>query len=161
MWRSLGSRTVKSGIDVAYRVTLRYMSQPLSLRLPEATLDRLGARARSRSVAPRTLAQRYVEEGLRTDEHPLIRFADGPAGRRARLVGTGLDAWEAIEVVRDNDGDERAAADYLVIPLGLVQAAVAYYGAYQAEIDESIELNDRERAAAHAAWLAGHAALKR
>jgi uncharacterized protein (DUF433 family) len=137
------------------------MSQPLSLRLPEATLDRLGARARSHSIAPRTLAQRYVEEGLRTDEHQLIRFADGPAGRRARLVGTGLDAWEAIEVVRDNDGDERAAADYLEIPLGLVQAAVAYYGAYQAEIDESIELNDRERHAAHAAWLAGHAALKR
>lgn len=137
------------------------MSQPLSLRLPEATLDRLGARARSHSIAPRTLAQRYVEEGLRTDEHQLIRFADGPAGRRARLVGTGLGAWEAIEVVRDNDGDERAAADYLEIPLGLVQAAVAYYGAYQAEIDESIELNDRERDAAHAAWLAGHAALKR
>jgi uncharacterized protein (DUF433 family) len=161
MWRSLSSGAVRFGINVAYRATLRYMSQPLSLRLPEATLDRLGARAQSRSIAPRTLAQRYVEEGLRTDEHPLIRFADGPAGRRARLVGTGLDAWEAIQVVRDNGGDERAAADYLEIPLGLVQAAVTYYGAYEAEIGESIELNDRERDAAHAAWVAGHAALKR
>jgi hypothetical protein len=28
-------------------------------------------------ICPRTLAQRYVEEGLRMDEHPLIRFADG------------------------------------------------------------------------------------
>ena len=64
---------------------MRYMSQPLSLRLPDATLDRLGDRTRSRNVAPRTLAQRYVEEGLRTDEHPLIRFVDGPAGRRPRL----------------------------------------------------------------------------
>lgn len=105
------------------------MSQPLSLRLPDATLDRLGARARSRSVAPRTLAQRYVEEGLRTDEHPLIRFVDGPAGRRPRLQGTGLDVWEAISVLRDNDGDEKEAAEYLTIPLGLVQAAGAYYGA--------------------------------
>ncbi|MBV8942979.1 MAG: hypothetical protein JO240_14715, partial [Solirubrobacterales bacterium] len=92
------------------------MSQPLSLRLPDATLDRLGARARSRSVAPRSLAQRYVEEGLRTDEHPLIRFVDGPAGRRPRLQGTGLDVWEAISVVRDNDGDEREAAEYLQVP---------------------------------------------
>ena len=139
---------------------MRYMPQPLSLRLPNATLDRLGARARSRSVAPRTLAQRYVEEGLRTDEHPLIRFIDGPAGRRPRVVGTGLDVWEAISVVRNNDGNERAAAEYLQIPLGLVQAAVAYYGAYRDEIDEWIELNTRESEAAHEAWLAGQHALK-
>jgi hypothetical protein len=39
------------------------------------------------------------------DEHPLVRFADGPAGRRARLTGTGKDIWEVIAVVRDNDGD--------------------------------------------------------
>src|ERR1700733_13936103 len=83
-------RHVRAGqrqVGVVMCATLRYMSQPLSLRLPEATLDRLDARARSRSVAPRTLAQRYVEEGLRTDEHPLIRFVDGPAGRRPRLQG--------------------------------------------------------------------------
>ena len=137
------------------------MSQPLSLRLPEATLDKLGARARSRSVAPRTLAQRYVEEGLRTDEHPLIRFVDGPAGRRPRLQGTGLDVWEAVSVVRDNDGNEREAAAYLGVPLGVVQAAVVYYGAYPDDIDEWIELNARESEAAHAAWLAGQRALKR
>ena len=140
---------------------MRYTSQPLSLRLPDATLDRLHARARSHSVALRTLAQRYVEEGLRTDEHPLIRFADGPAGRRPRLLGTGLDVWEAIWVVRDNDGDEREAAEYLQIPLGLVQAAVAYYGAYRDEIDEWIEVNARESEAAHQAWLAGQQALRR
>jgi uncharacterized protein (DUF433 family) len=146
---------------VVSRATMRYMSLPLSLRLPEATLDRLGARARSRSLAPRTLAQRYVEEGLRTDEHPLIRFVDGPAGRRPRLQGTGLDVWEAIWVIRDNNGDEREAAEYLGIPLGLIQAAVAYYGAYRDEIDEWIELNARESEAAHEAWLAGQQALKR
>lgn len=139
---------------------MRYMAQPLSLRLPQATLERLGARARSRRVAPRTLAQRYVEEGLRTDEHPLIRFVDGPAGRRARLQGTGLDVWEAVSVVRDNDGNEQAAAEYLQIPLGLVQAAVAYYGAYRDEIDEWIELNARESETARQAWLAGQQALK-
>ena len=89
---------------------MRYMSQPLSLRLPEATVERLGARARHRRVAPSTLAQRYVEEGLRMDDHPLVRFADGPAGRRARLVGSGLDVWEIMDVVRDNSGDLAAVA---------------------------------------------------
>ena len=95
------------------------------------------------------------------DEHPLVRFADGPAGRRARLVGCGLDVWEAVATVRDNSGDLAAAAAYLEIPLGLVQAAVGYYGAYQPEIDEWIELNEQEAAEAHAAWLAGQAALER
>lgn len=140
---------------------MRYMSQPLSLRLATQTVERLGARARRAQMPPRTLAQRYVEEGLRMDEHPLVRFADGPAGRRARLVGCGLDVWEAVATVRDNSGDLAAAAAYLEIPLGLVQAAVAYYGAYQPEIDEWIELNEQEAAEAHAAWLAGQAALER
>jgi hypothetical protein len=58
------------------------------------------------------------------DEHPLVRSADGPAGRRARLVGTGKDVWEITATVRDNNGDAAEAARYLQIPLGLVQAAM-------------------------------------
>jgi hypothetical protein len=147
-------------VAVASRATLRYMSQPLSLRLADPTVARLGVRARRAHMPPRTLAQRYVEEGLRMDEHPLIRFADGPAGRRARLVGVGLDVWEALATVRDNDGDLAAAAGYLEIPLGLIQAAVAYYGAFQDEIDEWIDLNEGEATDAHAFWQAGRAALQ-
>jgi len=56
------------------------------------------------------------------DEHPLVRFAEGPAGWRARLIGTGKDVWEVIATVHDNDGDTAAAARYLEMPLGLVQA---------------------------------------
>jgi uncharacterized protein (DUF433 family) len=137
------------------------MSQPLSVRLNDATISRLGARARRVHLPPRTLAQRYVEEGLRMDEHPLIRFADGPAGRRARITGTGKDVWEIIATVRDNDGDAAEAARYLETPLGLVQAAIAYYGAYTAEIDQQIEASEQEAAEAHAAYLAGQAALRR
>ena len=136
------------------------MTHPISLRLQEATIERLGARAERIAVKPRTLAQRYVEEGLRMDEHPLVRFVDGPAGRRAALVGS-IDVWEAIEVIRDNDNDLDAAAEYLRVPLGLVQAAVAYYGAYQDEIDSWIDRNRREAEEMRAAWSAGQAALAR
>ncbi len=137
------------------------MSQPLSLRLPAATLERLSTQAQRRRIPPRTLAQRYVEEGLRIDDHPLVRFADGPAGRRPRLVGSGLEVWEVIAVVRDNGGDVRAAADYVELPLGLIQAAVTYYGAYPEEVDDWIAANQRDSQEAHAAWLAGQAALER
>jgi uncharacterized protein (DUF433 family) len=140
---------------------MNYMSHPLSLRLNDATISRLGSRAQRVHLAPRTLAQRYVEEGLRMDEHPLVRFADGPAGRRARLLGTGKDVWEVVEVVRDNGGDAAETARYLEIPLGLVQAAITYYGAYTAEIDQAIQANQEEAAEAHAAYLAGQAALRR
>jgi uncharacterized protein (DUF433 family) len=138
-----------------------YMSQPLSLRLKDATVERLAARARRAHMPPRTLAQRYVEEGLRMDEHPLVRFAEDPAGRRARLVGTGKDVWEVIATVRDNNGDVAESARYLEVPLGLVQAAASYYGAYPDEIDEWIEINEREASDVHAAWLAGQAALQK
>lgn len=145
---------------VARRATVYYMSQPLSVRLPETTLQRLGVRARRAHLPPRTLAQRYVEEGLRMDEHPLVRFAEGPAGRRARLLGTGKDVWEVITVVRDNDGDAAEAARYLEMPLGLVQAAITYYGAYPDEISQWIELNEDELAEAQAAFAAGQAAIR-
>ena len=93
------------------------------------------------------------------DEHPLVRFVDGPAGRRARIAGTGSDVWEVIATAKDNDGDLPATAEYLRMALGLVQAAVTYYGAFQAEIDERIERNERATAEARTAWLAGQAAL--
>ena len=151
-----------SGLSaVAQRATVHYMSSPLSLRLSDATIARLGKHAQRSHIAPRTLAQRYVEEGLRMDEHPLVRFADGPAGRRARLAGTGKDVWEVIATVRDNDGDAAEAARYLEMPLGLVQAAVTYYGAYRDEIDQWIESNEQEAAEAHAAWATGQAAIRR
>ena len=140
---------------------MNYMSQPLIVRLNDDTISRLGVRARRAHLPPRTLAQRYVEEGLRMDEHPLIRFADGPAGRRARLVGTGKDIWEIIAVVRDNGGDAAESARYLEIPLGLIQAAISYYGAYTAEIDRHIEANEQEAAEALTAYLAGQAAVRR
>ena len=95
------------------------------------------------------------------DEHPLVRFADGPAGRRARLIGAGKDIWEIIAVVKDNDGDAAEAARYLEIPLGMIQAAISYYGTYTAEIDQLIDLNDQESAEAHAAYIAGQEAVRR
>jgi len=58
----------------------------------------------------------------------LIQSRDGPSGRRASLIGRGLDVWEVIATVRNNDGSITAAVDYLQLPLGLVEAAVSYYG---------------------------------
>lgn len=135
------------------------MSEHFTLRLRPGVGERLAAQAQRAGLAPRTLAQRYLEESLRREDHPLIRFVDGPSGRRAALVGRGLDVWQVIETVRDNDNNLEEAAGYLEVPAGLIQAAIAYYGDYRDEIDAEIALNRAEWQRGYDAWKAGAQAL--
>lgn len=76
------------------------------------------------------------------------------------MVGSGLDVWEIIATIRDNNGSAEEAAAYLEVPLGLVQAAVAYYGEYRDEIDQEIELNEAEYQRGVEAAAAGERALR-
>lgn len=135
------------------------MTKPFSIRLPERTVERLRTTSRARGEAPRTTAQRYVEEGLRREDHPLIHFVDGPAGRRPAVLGTGLDVWEIMLVVRANGGDLAEATAYLEVPRHVVDAAVGYYGAFREEIDAWIAEHERASAEAHRAWLEGREAV--
>jgi hypothetical protein len=147
---------------VSHSDTLWYgprMSDHFTLRLRPGVSERLAAQAQRAGLAPRTLAQRYVDESLRREDHPLVRFVDGPSGRRAALVGSGLDVWEAIATVRENGGDPEEAAAFLEIAPGLARAAVAYYGDYRDEIDAEIALNQAEWERGYAAWEAGKQAL--
>lgn len=136
------------------------MADHYTLRLAPGLRQRLSERARRAGMAERTLAQRYVEEGLRHDAHPLIQFIDGPSGRRASMVGRGLDVWEVIATVRDNHGSVAEAAAYLEVPAGLLEAAVAYYGEHRSEIDKEIELNEAEFEEGRASAAAGEQALR-
>jgi len=127
------------------------MATPLSLRFKEDTLQRLYSQAKLAGMPPRTLAQRMVEEALRMTEHPLVDFTDNGAARRARVRGTGIEVWEMIDIVKAHDGDLAAAAESTGKPIGVVEAAVAYYGDYPDAIDDLVEANrafsERERAA--------------
>ena len=86
------------------------------------------------------------------DEHPGIGFADGPAGRRAVVLGTGLDVSEVVATIRQPGSSVDAAARYLERPTSAVRAAVRYYAAFADEIDEVLErqaaIAERELAAA-------------
>lgn len=129
------------------------MADHYTLRLAAGVKERVGRRAHRAGLPERTLVQRYVEEGLRHDAHPLVHFLDGPSGRRASLVGRGLDVWEVVAAVRDNDGSLPEAAEYLGLPVGLVEAAEAYHAEHRAEIDAEVADNeeDYERGLAAAA----------
>ncbi len=112
------------------------MPRPRSFRLPDTLLSSLQERARERGESANAVAARYLEEGLRRDDHPLITFRDGAAGRRAALAGTRLDVSQVIDTLRESDNSVEATADYLGISEQAVRAAVRYYSEFQNEIDE-------------------------
>lgn len=110
-------------------------SRQRSFRLPELTLERLGRRARERGESANSLAARLIDEGLRTDRHPLIWFREGAAGRRAALLGTRLDVADVVAYLQANDGDAGEVADLLGIPEHWVHAAADYYTEFTDEVD--------------------------
>lgn len=124
------------------------MSTPLSIRFDPAVLARLRRDAASRDTTPSGLAQRLVDEGLRSQEFPGIVFRDGPSGRRAGLIA-GPDVWEIVAALRDSELRGDAAIEMIAaessLPVTRVRTALAYYGANTAEIDT--ETADNERAA--------------
>jgi uncharacterized protein (DUF433 family) len=101
--------------------------KPLSFRVRSETAERLERHASEVGETQTALVERYVEEGLRMDGHPLIRFRDGVGGRRPGLVGTRLDVWQVIETVRQNERSVEDAADYLGLPVEHVRACLRYY----------------------------------
>jgi hypothetical protein len=101
------------------------------------------------------LAERYIDEGLRMEDHPGVVFRDGPTGRRAALAG-GPDIWEVIAAVRASglDGEDAlaAAAEWGSLSLPQMRAAVRYYAEYPHEIDERVARNVEEADAAEQRW---------
>ena len=74
----------------------RDTKKPLALRMRGRTLEHLRLRSADRGVTVSALAERLIEEGLRMDEHPLVYFREGAAGRRPALAGTRLDVWQGV-----------------------------------------------------------------
>ena len=130
-----------------------------SFRLRAETSERLERRASETGETYTSLAERYIDEGLRHADHPGIDFVDGPAGRRARVVGTGLGVWELIEVLRANDGSTAETARYLAIPEPSVIAALGYYGDYPDEVDHLIDRNRAIAEREQAKWLRAQRAM--
>lgn len=121
----------------------------VSFRFDPITVKRLKDHAAEAGTGQTALAQRYIEEGMRRDEHPLIYFREGMAGRRPALLGSRLDVADVVGTIRQNEGSIEQAADYLEVPVEQVEAAARYYADYRDEVDSLIErarvAGERER----------------
>lgn len=105
-----------------------------------AEIERIARRTR-RSFSE--VAQHLLEEAVRMRECPGIYFADEPARREAKVVGTGLGVWEVIRDYKAVKGNERKLRQILPhVGSAELKAALLYYERYRAEIDEAISDNE-------------------
>jgi uncharacterized protein (DUF433 family) len=129
--------------------TTKTTKKSVAFRFNRLTAARLKQRAQETNAPQTALAERYIEEGLRHDEHPLIYFRDGAAGRRPALLGTRLDVAQVVTTIRQNHNSVDEAAEVLEIPATQLAACVRYYADYKDEIDSWIErfnaIAERER----------------
>jgi hypothetical protein len=137
-------------------------TQAFSARWGTDVLDRLQQRSEIAGTNKSRLAERYVDEGTRMDEHPGIVFRGGPTGRRAALAG-GPDVWELMATLKSGKARGEEAISSTAELLGLadtqVRIAVRYYSAFTQEIDRRIALNTEDADEAEAAWKREQAAL--
>jgi hypothetical protein len=137
------------------------MPGPSSVRFDPDVLRRLhGYVAAHPGTTLSSAANRLVDEARRSSQHPMIIFRDGPAGRRARLVG-GPDVWQVVRAVHSaRRAEPRLSGDKVVelvsetsgVPEALVRAAIAYWADHPAEIDALVTRADEEEAQARQRW---------
>jgi uncharacterized protein (DUF433 family) len=117
-------------------------TQPFSIRLgAQANLlvnDEVHRSGRPRSVVVEELA----EEAAKTRLHPGIAFRGRP--RRAWVIGSGLDVWEIVDLLRSYAGDEKELLEsHPLLSERALRTARIYAERFPEEIEPLLAENDR------------------
>jgi hypothetical protein len=107
--------------------------------------ERLKRAAGREGTAMSPLAERLIDEGLRMDDHPLIAFRSGPAGRRPALAG-GPDIAEVVGAIVGGDIPPSKRR------LSQIDAAMAYYAEFTDEVDAELAARADEAARHERLW---------
>jgi uncharacterized protein (DUF433 family) len=84
-----------------------------------------------------------LEEAIRMRACPGVYFADEPAGREAKIAGTGLGVWEVIRDYLAAGKDEaKTRKAFPQLSPAQIRAALFYYEKHGAEINAEIAEND-------------------
>ena len=111
--------------------------------MPEETVKEVESLASSAGTDFSGLARDLLEEAVKLRRCPGITFADGPAGRRARIAGTGIEVWELIATFKGLGEDyENLKEAYHWLSEQQIRAALSYYALYPKEIDKRITSNE-------------------
>jgi hypothetical protein len=117
-------------------------TQPFSIRLG-ALANLLVSDEVRRSGRPRSIVvEELVEEAAKARLHPGIAFRDRP--RRAWAIGSGLDVWQIVELMRSyRDDEESLRADHPLVSERHLRVAETYAERFPEEIEALIEANHR------------------
>jgi uncharacterized protein (DUF433 family) len=117
----------------------------MNVELPDQIAVAVEETARERGQEPSSLVAELATEAMKMRLVPGIVFADGPAGRRARVEGTGIEVFEVIQAYlaagRDRD-DLRQAFHWL--DERQVDAALTYYRQFSDDVEPFLFHSDEE-----------------
>lgn len=111
------------------------------MRLPVEMDELVTAEARGSKRSKGAVIVDLAEEALRCRMFPGIAFRGEHPYRRPWVIGTGLDVWEVVWLLRDL-GSEKKVADAFRITAEQIRVALAYYERFPEEIDERIGENE-------------------
>ena len=127
------------------RVTMPYMSETSSsvqrsFRLSASTSRLLDHRVGESGESRNAMVDRLLNESLRIEKHPFVRFITGASGRReAHIVGTRWKVRQIIVSLKGEKGQIDAVVNGFDLTEPQVRAAVSYYADFTDEVDADIE----------------------
>jgi len=116
------------------------MAREVTLRLPDATADRLEAAACAAGQSVDEIGARAIEEALRQEELPGIEFRTFNGERHACVEGA-MQIWQLVMNAEGWNFDVQTTAKYFPIAPYPIEAAFNYYRAYPEEIDRALAEN--------------------
>jgi hypothetical protein len=120
------------------RRTKSKASQPFSIRLGAGADLLVTEEARRTGRSRSSLVTELSEEAAKTRLFPGIAFRGEP--RRAWAIGTGLDVWELIDLLRSYGGDEpKLREDHPLVAEHHLRIARAYAERFPDEIEAMLE----------------------
>ena len=124
---------------------MSYMSETTSsvqrsFRLSASTSRLLDHRVGESGESRNAMVDRLLNESLRIEKHPFVRFITGASGKReAHILGS---RWKVRQIIVTLQG-EKGQLDSVIKGFDLteqqVRAAVSYYADFTDEIDADIE----------------------
>jgi hypothetical protein len=137
------------------------MPGPSSVRFDPKVLERLNAFVRAHpGLSLSSAGNLLIDEALRSAAHPMVCFADGPSGRRARLTG-GPDVDIVIRaLISARDSEPDLSIDEILdlvsetagTSVAMIRAAVEYWAEFPDDIDTRIEEGKEAETQAQEHW---------
>jgi uncharacterized protein (DUF433 family) len=99
------------------------------------------------------MVDRLLNESLRIEKHPFIRFITGASGKReAHIVGTRWKVRQIIVSLKGEKGQIAAVVKGFDLTEPQVRAAVSYYADFTDEIDSDIERDSADTDEQRVRW---------